>query len=1479
MSQGQESRDQLSPLKRAIVELREMRAKMLQMEHRQKEPVAVVGIGLRLPGGARDETSLWQVLAGAVDTISEVPSDRWDIEAYYDPDPDKPGKMNTRHGAFLENVDQFDADFFGISPREAESMDPQQRLLLETTWEALENGGIAPASLLGTQTGVFVGVGNNDYWRMVYTDEQQIDAYGALGNSHSVAAGRLSYILGVHGPSLAVDTACSASLVAVHLACVSLRSGESNLALAAGVNLILSPEASINFSKSRMLAPDGRCKTFDASADGYVRGEGSAVVVLKPLSAALADGNRILAVIRGSAINQDGRSAGLTAPNGPAQEAVIREALKVAGVAPQEVSYLEAHGTGTSLGDPIEIRAAGAVLCQDRPAAQPLMIGAIKTNVGHLEAAAGIAGLLKVVLALQKKQIPPHLHLKTKNPYVEWDRLPIVIPTELTPWEPASGKRIAGLSSFGFSGTNAHIVLEEPPVLPKVAVSMDRPVHVLALSAKSGEALKQLAKNYGDYFDNHAGVSLPDVCFTADAGRSHFTYRMAVLGETADQFRSALRRFAQGETPPNVVTGEALDLKPPPVAFLFTGQGSQYIGMGRVLYETLPTFKRALDRCDEILQPLLEQPLLSVLYPERGASSPLDETAYTQPALFAIEYALAEVWRSWGIQPSYVLGHSVGEYVAACVAGVFSLEDGLKLIFERARLMQSLPAGGRMAAVFASRERVAAAMASSKTVSFAAVNGPEAVVISGDGAQVQEILKRLSKDCIKSKELKVSHAFHSPLLEPILGAFEKVAAGVAYSEPNTGFISNVTGQPADAHLIGCADYWRRHAREPVQFAAGINSLVEHGVRVLLEIGPSPVLLGMARRCVDDGGKCWLPSLRSNRGDWTQMLESVQALYVAGADIDWAGLDRDYPRTRLALPTYPFQRRRFWLASSDRLRGSSRRDVERTWQLAKAAGLRQSAQATLCVNVESYAEKWSCLARLTTAHAAETLRELGAFANGGEVHDVDSLVQRFGIPSMYRHLLQRWLERLSSAGMLRESNGKFISDQPLPDPRLASRMRETEAKLADDPDLLGYLRNCGEKLTQVIAGKESPLETLFPGGSSALAENLYQGANGNRYVNAIASTVVEAASQSWRGDRPLRILEVGGGTGSTTATILPLLDSEQSNYVFTDVSELFLTRARQKFSLFPFVRFALFDLEKAPGTQGFTLGSFDIIVGANVVHAARDLDGALKRIHTLLAPGGFLLLVEATRHQAWFDFTTGLIEGWQHFADDLRGDNPLLPPEKWKAALLQRGFVEAVAYPDNGSPAQVLGQHVILARTAPDARDGRISAGGSLVGLPSDETVRSSASSESAALSDQRIQEFRQRLETALPDEREELMNDYVRARVMDVLRLDTDRRPDQRHRLMDLGLDSLMAVQLRNLLESGLGLGRTLPATLIFDYPTIEAISTFLLQSVESNNAPGATKASAARKPEASIAARAQEIGALSDSEAEARLLKRLEKK
>ena len=893
------------------------------------EPIAIIGIGCRFPG-ANDPESFWRLLHNGVDAITEVP-ERWDIDSLYEPNPATPGKMNTRWGGFLEQVDRFDPGFFGISPREAERMDPQQRLILEVAWESLENSGIVPAKLSGTQTGVFVGIGNYDYGRLLAQDLADISAYDGTGNTLCIAANRISYWLNLQGPSVVIETACSSSLAALHFACQSLRLEETNLCLVGGVSLMLSPEPTINYSQARMMASDGRCKTFDARADGYVRGEGCGVVVLKRLSEALQDGDKIQAVIRGSAVNQDGLSNGLTAPNGPSQQRVIRQALKNAGVAPAQISYVEAHGTGTSLGDPIEVESLQAVLMEGRNPDQTCWIGSVKTNIGHLEAAAGIAGLIKVVLSLQHQEIPSHLHLKQINPYISLEGMPISIPTQKQPWS-GSG-RFAGISAFGFGGTNCHAILEEAPssLVKERLAGGERPL-MLTLSAKSNEALKELALKYDDFLASHS-ESLADVCFSANTGRTAFNHRLAVVGRSLTQMRSSLGAFAAGETV-ELVKGEVTS-KRPKIAFLFTGQGAQYVGMGKQLYQTQPTFQAAIDRCAEILQPYLDQPLLKVLYPESGNGSdnspiPLHETAYTQPALFAIEYALFKLWLSWGIKPTVVMGHSVGELVAACVAGVFSLEDGLKLIAERGRLMQALPADGDMVAVLASLSQVLEII-NDASVAIAAVNGPQSVVISGKRDSLEAVVASFKAQGIKTKRLNVSHAFHSPLMEPMLPAFERVAAEVTYSSPSLKLISNLTGEVATGE-IATPQYWCRHIRQPVRFATSIKNLHQQGYQVFVEIGPKPILLGMARQCVSASGEsAWLPSLRPGSEDWQTLLESLAQLYVRGVPVDWSGFERGGDSCRrVDLPTYPFQRQRYW--------------VDRNEHKANGSGLGQAAIA-------------------------------------------------------------------------------------------------------------------------------------------------------------------------------------------------------------------------------------------------------------------------------------------------------------------------------------------------------------------------------------------------------------------------------------------------------------------------------------------------------------------------------------------------------
>ncbi|MGP1371182.1 MAG: beta-ketoacyl synthase N-terminal-like domain-containing protein [Almyronema sp.] len=913
---------QLSLEKRALLE------SQLAQQGNFQESIAVIGMGCRFPQ-ATDPEAFWHLLENGINAITEVPAGRWQNDAIYDPSPAVPGKLSTRWGGFLEQIDQFDPKFFGISAPEVERMDPQQRLLLEVAWEALEQAGQSPAQLSGSNVGTFIGISTSDYSRLLLSDPEHLDAFTATGGACSIVANRLAYVLDLRGPSLSVDTACSSSLVALHLACQSLRRGECEAALAGGVNLMLTPELTIALSQANMMAADGQCKTFDARADGYVRGEGCGIVVLKRLSQAVKDKDHIWALVRGSAVGQDGRSNGLTAPNGRAQQAVIHQALKDGSVAPEQISYVEAHGTGTSLGDPIEVEALKAVLMPQRSPEQVCWLGSIKTNIGHLEPAAGIAGFIKLVLALHHQKIPPHLHLQQLNPRISLAETTLSIPTQCQPWEVANQeRRLAGISAFGFGGTNAHMVLEEAPLRVAAEAAIARPLHLLTLSAKSPTALRALAERYRDFVTEMPDEALAHVCFTANTGRSHFAHRLALVANSSQQVSDRLTDFLNHGATPAVAVAELAKSSRPRIGFLFTGQGSQYAQMGRDLYETQPTFRQILDRCAAILEPHLECSLLSVLYAD-SASDRLDQTAYTQPALVAIECALAHLWRSWGIQADVVMGHSVGEYAAACFAGALSLEDVMTLIAERGRLMQSLPANGMMAAVFASRELLLPLLADyPEQVAIAAVNGPENTVISGAREVVQTLLEKLEQQGIRACPLRVSHAFHSPLMAPIVPLFEQAAQQITPLKHTLPIVANLTGQLLKEDEPLDANYWCQHLLQPVQFSTGLETLQALGVDILLEIGPHPTLSKMGAAVLRDWPGVWLASLHRRQDNWSSLLASLQTLYTLGGAIDWSGFDQAYPRHRLPLPTYPFERETFPLLSASLPAGDRRQKDER-----------------------------------------------------------------------------------------------------------------------------------------------------------------------------------------------------------------------------------------------------------------------------------------------------------------------------------------------------------------------------------------------------------------------------------------------------------------------------------------------------------------------------------------------------------------------
>jgi acyl transferase domain-containing protein/NADP-dependent 3-hydroxy acid dehydrogenase YdfG len=1612
----------LSPLRRAFLALEEMQAKVARLEGARTEPLAVIGLGCRFPGGAVDPAAFWRLLRDGVDAVTEVPRDRWDVDAYYDRDVSTPGRTATRWGAFIEHVDRFDAAFFGISPREAIAMDPQHRLLLEVTWEALESAGQAPDRLGGSRTGVYVGIASGDYAQrlLAAADSGRLDAYYASGNAHSMAAGRLSYLLGLQGPSLTVDTACSSSLVAVHLACQSLRSGECRMAVAGGVHLTLSPENTIAFSKARMLAADGRCKTFDAAADGFSEGEGCGIVVLKRLSDALADGDRVLAVVRGSAVNQDGPSAGLTAPSGPAQEAVIREALANGGVAPEDVAYVEAHGTGTSLGDPIEIRAIASVLAAHRSPERRLLLGSVKTNVGHLEAAAGVAGLIKVVLALQHGEIPPHLHFRTPNPHVAWSELAVDVVGTARPWPVAP--RVAGLSSFGFSGTNAHVILEAATAAAPVTPSLPaRPAHVLTLSAKSPGALDELAGRYASHLDHH-DLDLADVCFSAGTGRAQLEHRLAIVASTAEEARVRLRSLKTGEASPRVARGHVPpSARRPRVAFLFPGQGAQYAGMGRGLYAGSAVFRAAVDRVAAALGEEGAARLSSVL---RGEAVRVDETATAQVALFAVQWGLAEVWRAWGVRPTVVTGHSVGEYAAACVAGVMEVEAAARVVAERGRLMGALPAGGAMVAVGARPAVVAAVVTAVRAsgageVGIAAVNGPESVVVSGAAAAVEAVVARLAERGIRSQELRVSHAFHSGLMAPMQGAFAAAVAQERWGPPALTWVSTVTGQ-----VQGAADggYWVRQVREPVQFATAMATVGALGVEACVEVGPGTTLLGLGRGCVEDAAaRLWVPSMRAGRGDWEFLLEGLGQLWAAGVEVDWAAFDRGQPRRRVALPTYPWQGERYWLPSASappvmtrgaasgrgatvvahpliarrlhsplpgaqfeaelsarspgfldqhridgmvvvpatahlemigtaalacvgpahriddltlqqtlvipdgetrtvqvvltpaaggsmtaqvwslagdgaagwtlhvegRVRpddeaipsgvaldeararctetlsgtdfyarlagrglelGSSFRgvrQVERTdgealarielpaevtdepryrmhpllldaciqaiaaavpepvapdhvfvpmaldrfrvlgragrrlWsrvritsppvadtltadlqvldedsrlvgellglRLKRAAGGASGRPTTpiagwlheiawqpaplppasegagdtvarLATEVARWAsrpelvrydEAMRALDRLSVAYIVGALRSLCGDLRPGRPLPREGLAATLGVMPRYRHLLDRWLDILVEDGLLRATDEGWVTERGGSDPGvepLRDSLRDHEAVAGAET---AFLLRCGPRLADVVRGTCDPLALLFPDGSREVAERLYHESPPALISGGLVRAAVEAALARLPAGRPVRILEVGGGTGGTTAALLPALPAEGSEYVFTDVSAAFTARARERFAAYPFLLTRTLDIEADPSPEEIAAPPFDIVVAANVLHATADLRRTLEHCRRRLAPGGALILVEVTVPQRWLDLTFGLTEGWWRFSDHaLRPHYPLLGQSQWVSLLESAGFARVTAAPEPGTVRGTLGhQSVIAAVRRETAADG------------------------------------------------------------------------------------------------------------------------------------------------------------------------------
>jgi acyl transferase domain-containing protein/SAM-dependent methyltransferase/NAD(P)-dependent dehydrogenase (short-subunit alcohol dehydrogenase family) len=1253
------------------------------VSQRRPDAVAVIGIGCRFPGGGDSPQAFWDLLREGRDAIREVPGDRWDIDSVFDPDPDAPARMSVRSGGFLDDVGSFDAAFFGISPREALSMDPQQRLLLEVAWEALEHANVAADQLLGSATGVFVGLCNSDHFqRLLRRGNEAIDAYLASGNAPSVAAGRIAYSLGLRGPALTVDTSCSASLVAIHLACQSLRSLETRMALAGGANVICSPETMIALSKAHMLAPDGRCKTFDAAADGFARGEGCGVLVLKRLSDALSDSDTVHAVIRGTAVNQDGRSGGLTVPNGPAQERVIRAALDAAHAGPAEIDYVEAHGTGTSLGDPIEIRALSAALGAERPHDAKLLVGSVKTNLGHLEAAAGVAGVIKVVLALENGSIPPHLHFQHPSPHIPWADYNVAVTSTEHPWPPGSRTRMAGVSSFGFSGTNAHAVIQEAPRTDrKVARAEPRSFHCLPLSARSETALAKLATRYRQTMSNRSDLALGDVTHTAGAGRSHFPRRLAVVADTTATAVDALRAFAGGGSHPALHIGAAAPGQPQEVVFLFAGQDSAYPGMGRQLYDSSGVYREAVDRCDRLIgTDALGRTLKSVLWPSSGDNTLLDEPVWVRLSLFVAQYASVQLWKSFGIEPAAVIGEGDGEYAAACVAGVFSLEDGLRIIAERGRLAQ----GG--------------------------CPSPDA-------------------------------------LEAWAGSVPRQAPciPVAWTGGRSG--GPAMGEAPDG------GYWA-HRRPEGGFADTIARLRQEGYRSFLEVSPDPTLSRQARLCLPDAGTLHLTSPDPGQNDWSRITHTLAELYVHGGRVNWAEVSKG--AHKCALPTYPFERRSYWyspaqladqsgaaapgrfeaqtvptaLPSSQPGAWTAGGDVipsaseppaddlfyQVSWQKAPLSVRASPSLMTPERFAPAACERFAALADqhglsiydrllpvldlLSAAYFANALRQLDFDATVGRVVAGKQEAARLCIAPRHLRLFTRLLESLADDGVVRRQGMalEIIAPLPLADPEQLTRA--AIATFGEVDGELGILQRCGSELARVLTGEQDPLELLFPGGSFSEARKIYIESPAARTYNTALAEALSAAIEKLPPGASLRVLEIGAGTGGTTSYVLPSLPPGRVEYVFTDVSQIFLERAAVQFRNYDFLRTALLDIEKDPFGQGFRPGQFDVVIAANVLHATKDLRQTVLHVRGLLTPGGLLFLLEAVQPQRWADCTFGLTEGWWRFEDErLRSDHPLISRGAWHDLLTDSGFT-VVAVPDGAQALRSRSQQGLLVARRP-----------------------------------------------------------------------------------------------------------------------------------------------------------------------------------
>ncbi|BAT53522.1 Beta-ketoacyl synthase [Nostoc sp. NIES-3756] len=1263
--------------------------------------IAIIAVAGRFPG-AKDIESFWQNIRDGVESISwltdeELINSGVSVDLLNNP-------SYVKASGVLEDIELFDANFFAYSAKEAELIDPQQRLFLELAWEAVEKAGYDPQTYNGL-IGVYSGVGMNRYFlNNIFSNHQSLPTFDpvqlGISNDKDFLPTRVAYKLDLTGPAVNVQTACSTSLVAVHVACQSLLNGECDIALAGGVTLCIPQKIGYLHQEGMILSPDGHCRTFDAKAQGTIAGSGAGIVVLKRLQDAISDRDYIHAIIKGSAINNDGATkVGYTAPSVSGQAAVIGEAQAIAGVDAETISYIEAHGTATPLGDPIEIAALTQAFNQTTDKKGFCAIGSVKTNFGHLDTAAGVAGLIKTVLALQHKMLPPSLHFETPNPKIDFANSPFYVNITLKEWKTHNIPRRAGVSSFGMGGTNAHVILEETNQV-KSQKSKFKSDYLLCLSAKTASALEKATVNLATHLKEHPELNLGDVTYTLNSGRRGFNYRRMLVCRDLDDAVNGLSDLAAQQVFTNYT-----EITERPVVFMFPGQGSQYVNMAREIYETEAVFQEQVDYCSEFLKPLLGLDLRHLLYPSdekiEEASKQLQQTAIAQPAIFVIEYALAKLWQSWGVEPQAAIGHSIGEYVAATLAEVFSLEDALSLVAARGQLMQQLPTGA-MLSVPLSADNIQSLLGSE--LSIAAINQPSQCVVSGSIAAIDTLQNQLAAQGIESRRLHTSHAFHSPMMESILEAFTERVKKVTLNPPKLPYISNLTGNWITTSQATNSDYYAQHLRSTVLFASGVEKLLAKPEQVLLEVGAGHTLATLAKRHPNKAvAQTVLTSVRhpqEKQSDIHVLFNTFGQLWLAGVKVDWFGFYSQDEYYHIPLPTYPFEHQRYWIDPPQKTAWANSQipTTSQLWTLLTQAGQKQASVRNAELDELTYQDNKQWLDGLCTAYINSAFQQLGAFSNSENKYSLDNLLEKYDISPRYEQLFSRWLQILVEQEQLQQQEGLFTELAPCSQNYIYEHLEQVRTRFANsflvDLDLI---QRCGENLAAIVTGKQEPLEIFNELVYQKENKPAYSESALITYYNSIVRSSLEQLIKSLPSSVHLRVLEIGAGTGVTTQALLPVLPPQQTSYTFTDIGSGFLTQAQEKFKDYPFVEYRLLDIDKPPTEQGFEKYSFDIIIATNVLHATQNIDQTLHHVRSLLASGGFLLVWEITQPKIDFDISWGLL---LKPLDDKRRSpgQPFIILDQWFEALRKQDFVQVAAFPET----EAIEHQIIMAQASASA---------------------------------------------------------------------------------------------------------------------------------------------------------------------------------